>query len=196
MLDAAYAAGVRYVDAARSYGLAEAFLGTWLRARTLSPDALTIGSKWGYTYVGGGGSMLGPRDEGPVGRRRCAARSSKAGHCLVNDFGFIKSTPPRSKAASSKMGACSTNSVACAPKGSPSGHRDRTRTSRCHPPRVGCEHEAREPVPGCSGDVEPARAVGRARVGRGQGLGLGVIVKEAVANGRLTDRNSSVEHRV
>src|SRR5262245_38196319 len=50
MLDAAYAAGVRYVDAARSYGLAESFLGTWLSARR--PDALTIGSKWGYSYVG------------------------------------------------------------------------------------------------------------------------------------------------
>ena len=53
MLDAAYTAGVRYVDAARSYGLAEAFLGSWLRARWLAREALTIGSKWGYSYVGG-----------------------------------------------------------------------------------------------------------------------------------------------
>src|SRR4029450_1088557 len=52
MLDAAYAAGVRYVDAARSYGLAEEFLGTWLSARRPSRDALTVGSKWGYAYVG------------------------------------------------------------------------------------------------------------------------------------------------
>ncbi len=52
MLDAAYAAGVRYVDAARSYGLAEEFLGTWLRARQPRHDALTVGSKWGYSYVG------------------------------------------------------------------------------------------------------------------------------------------------
>lgn len=52
MLDAAYAAGVRYFDAARSYGMAENFLGTWLRARRPSRDTITIGSKWGYTYVG------------------------------------------------------------------------------------------------------------------------------------------------
>ena len=52
MLDAAYAAGIRYVDAARSYGMAEAFLGSWLTTRGLSGDAITIGSKWGYTYVG------------------------------------------------------------------------------------------------------------------------------------------------
>jgi aryl-alcohol dehydrogenase-like predicted oxidoreductase len=52
LLDAAYEAGVRYVDAARSYGLAERFLGAWLRDRKRSPGELTVGSKWGYTYVG------------------------------------------------------------------------------------------------------------------------------------------------
>ena len=53
LLDAAYEAGVRYVDAARSYGLAERFLGSWLRgsART-TPGDPTVGSKWGYAYVG------------------------------------------------------------------------------------------------------------------------------------------------
>jgi len=52
LLDAAYAAGVRYVDAARSYGLAERFLGTWLTARGRAPGDPAVGSKWGYTYVG------------------------------------------------------------------------------------------------------------------------------------------------
>jgi aryl-alcohol dehydrogenase-like predicted oxidoreductase len=52
VLDAAYAAGVRYLDAARSYGRAEAFLASWLKTRGLDPSDLTIGSKWGYSYVG------------------------------------------------------------------------------------------------------------------------------------------------
>lgn len=52
VLDAAYAAGIRYVDAARSYGLAERFLGSWIEARGLAPADLTVGSKWGYRYVG------------------------------------------------------------------------------------------------------------------------------------------------
>jgi aryl-alcohol dehydrogenase-like predicted oxidoreductase len=52
VLDAAWAAGVRYLDAARSYGRAEAFLASWLAARGLGPDQVTVGSKWGYTYVG------------------------------------------------------------------------------------------------------------------------------------------------
>ncbi len=52
VLDAAYTAGVRYLDAARSYGRAEEFLASWLEKRNLAPADLTVGSKWGYTYVG------------------------------------------------------------------------------------------------------------------------------------------------
>ena len=50
MLDAAYAAGIRYADAARSYGRAEEFLGGWLAQRA-HPDMIA-GSKWGYRYTG------------------------------------------------------------------------------------------------------------------------------------------------
>jgi aryl-alcohol dehydrogenase-like predicted oxidoreductase len=52
VLSAAYDAGLRYFDAARSYGFAERFLASWLRERALLPKAVTVGSKWGYTYVG------------------------------------------------------------------------------------------------------------------------------------------------
>ena len=48
VLDTAWAAGIRYFDAARSYGRAEGFLGDWLRERG---HTATVGSKWGYTYV-------------------------------------------------------------------------------------------------------------------------------------------------
>ncbi|HEY1521128.1 MAG TPA: aldo/keto reductase [Solirubrobacteraceae bacterium] len=51
VLDAAYEGGVRYFDAARSYGRAEAFLGSWLEQRGLGRDEVTVGSKWGYTYT-------------------------------------------------------------------------------------------------------------------------------------------------
>jgi len=51
VLDAAWEAGIRYFDAARSYGKAEAFLGTWLAKRGIGAQAATIGSKWGYTYT-------------------------------------------------------------------------------------------------------------------------------------------------
>lgn len=53
VLDAAWAAGVRYFDAARSYGRAEQFLAGWLRGRAIPPADVAVGSKWGYTYTAG-----------------------------------------------------------------------------------------------------------------------------------------------
>ncbi|MFF4089472.1 aldo/keto reductase [Streptomyces nigra] len=50
LLDAAYAQGVRYFDAARSYGRSEEFLAGWLAARP-DVDDVVVGSKWGYTYT-------------------------------------------------------------------------------------------------------------------------------------------------
>jgi aryl-alcohol dehydrogenase-like predicted oxidoreductase len=51
VLDAAYRGGVRYFDVARSYGRAEQFLGSWLRSRSIAPNEVVVGSKWGYTYT-------------------------------------------------------------------------------------------------------------------------------------------------
>ncbi|MFF8675639.1 aldo/keto reductase [Streptomyces sp. NPDC015242] len=52
LLDAAYAQGVRYFDAARSYGRSEEFLADWLKSRP-GLDDIVVGSKWGYTYTAG-----------------------------------------------------------------------------------------------------------------------------------------------
>jgi aryl-alcohol dehydrogenase-like predicted oxidoreductase len=53
VLDAAFDAGIRYVDAARSYGRAEDFLASWLRKRGIEPGEISVASKWGYTYTAG-----------------------------------------------------------------------------------------------------------------------------------------------
>ena len=53
VLDAAYEGGVRHFDAARSYGRAEAFLGSWLDRRGLTRDDVVVSSKWGYAYTAG-----------------------------------------------------------------------------------------------------------------------------------------------
>src|SRR4051794_29822367 len=49
LLDAAVSLGIGYVDAARSYGRAEEFLASWLRGREQVPF---VASKWGYRYTG------------------------------------------------------------------------------------------------------------------------------------------------
>lgn len=51
VLDAAWNLGIRSFDAARSYGQAEKFLGTWLTSRHIDPAQVTVSSKWGYTYT-------------------------------------------------------------------------------------------------------------------------------------------------
>ena len=51
VLDAAWDAGVRYFDCARSYGRAEEFLGKWISTKGIAPDDISVGSKWGYTYT-------------------------------------------------------------------------------------------------------------------------------------------------
>jgi len=50
VLDDAYAAGIRHVDVARSYGRSEEFLAGWLAGRGHSD--VEVSSKWGYAYVG------------------------------------------------------------------------------------------------------------------------------------------------
>lgn len=51
VLDAAWEEGIRYFDTARSYGRAEEFLGAWIQKRNITPDQINVGSKWGYTYT-------------------------------------------------------------------------------------------------------------------------------------------------
>jgi aryl-alcohol dehydrogenase-like predicted oxidoreductase len=50
VLDVAYSVGIRYVDAARSYGRAEEFLSDWLSLP--GHPGVVVGSKWGYRYTG------------------------------------------------------------------------------------------------------------------------------------------------
>ncbi|WNJ16115.1 aldo/keto reductase [Pontibacter sp. G13] len=51
LLDQAWELGIRYIDLARSYGQAEAFTASWLAKYPDRASELVIGSKWGYTYT-------------------------------------------------------------------------------------------------------------------------------------------------
>ncbi|MGO3885788.1 MAG: aldo/keto reductase, partial [Mycetocola sp.] len=52
LLDSAWEQGIRDIDVARSYGLAEQFLGEWIAQNPERRCELMISSKWGYRYVG------------------------------------------------------------------------------------------------------------------------------------------------
>jgi aryl-alcohol dehydrogenase-like predicted oxidoreductase len=78
VLDAAYAGGIRYLDAARSYGLAEEFLASWLAARDFADGVPTIGSKWGYRYTADwqvGAAVNEVKDHSAANLRRQVAES-------------------------------------------------------------------------------------------------------------------------
>lgn len=51
VLDAAHRLGITYFDAARSYGRGEEFLAGWLDHRAIGDAEAVVGSKWGYVYV-------------------------------------------------------------------------------------------------------------------------------------------------
>ncbi len=51
LLDAAVELGIGYLDTARSYGRAEEFLGSWLTGRPAGAAEPFVASKWGYTYT-------------------------------------------------------------------------------------------------------------------------------------------------
>jgi aryl-alcohol dehydrogenase-like predicted oxidoreductase len=51
VLDAAYALGIRHLDTARSYGTGEQFAARWLAAR--GHQDIVVSSKWGYHYTAG-----------------------------------------------------------------------------------------------------------------------------------------------
>lgn len=53
VFDAAWQQGVRYFDVARSYGQGEMFLANWLDLRQIPPEQVFVASKWGYTYTAG-----------------------------------------------------------------------------------------------------------------------------------------------
>jgi aryl-alcohol dehydrogenase-like predicted oxidoreductase len=52
VLDRAFVAGIRYLDVARSYGRGEHFVRTWIDARGMRTEDVVVGSKWGYRYTG------------------------------------------------------------------------------------------------------------------------------------------------
>ena len=53
VIDAALAGGIRWLDTARSYGLGETFVADWLHLHPEWDDEVTVSTKWGYTYTAG-----------------------------------------------------------------------------------------------------------------------------------------------
>jgi len=192
VLDAARAAGIRYVDAARSYGRAEAFLATWLAERAVAPDELVVGSKWGYRYTAAWAvdAPVHEEKELSLDRFRLQLGESRALlgdrlalyqiHSATLDSGVFANTALLAAlVAARRDGAVRGLGFTLSGPGSAAAL-DQGLDARVDGEPVF------DIVQATFNPLEPSLAAGLAAA---HAAGLGVIVKEAHANGRLTDAN-------
>lgn len=190
LCDAAWAAGIRYFDAARSYGRAEEFLGAWLRARTPDRTLLTVGSKWGYTYTAGWrpDATVHEVKEHSLERLRSQWIESQAElgaylslyqiHSATLASGVLERPEVLAELARIKAGGVVIGL-------SVSGPRQAATIGRALQIRV--EGQRLFDVVQATWNLLESSA--GSALAEAHAAGMGVIVKEAVANGRLTPRN-------
>ena len=150
--------GVRYFDAARSYGRAEEFLGR-RGCDARRPGDVTVGSKWGYTYTADWRGRRRPaRGQGPRAEtfRRQIAETRDAARRPPRRS--TRSTRPRSRAACSTTARCSTRWRELRADGVAIGL---TATGPRQADTIEPRARGRRLRHG-AGDLEPARALGRA----------------------------------
>jgi len=184
VLDRAWERGVRYFDAARSYGRAEDFLGSWLRAKGLRPGEVAVGSKWGYRYTGDWRVDAEDHEVKDLSaahlRRQREETLERLGpwlglyqiHSATLDSGVLDDPEVREG-----LEALRASGVAVGL--STSGPRQAETIERA------LEVGGFACVQATWNLLEPSAGPA---LGRAHDAGLGVIVKEPVANGRLTER--------
>jgi aryl-alcohol dehydrogenase-like predicted oxidoreductase len=191
VLDAAWEVGVRYFDAARSYGDGERFLASWLAVRGRSPGEVVVASKWGYTYTANW-QVEAPRHEVKehtvaVLRRQAEESRSILGEYLrlyqihsatlesgVLDDAEVLGELARLRGRGWKVGLSLT------------GPRQADTLRKVLTVRLDGVRPF-DAVQATWNLLEPSAGEALAEA---HAAGLGVIVKEALANGRLTSRNA------
>jgi aryl-alcohol dehydrogenase-like predicted oxidoreductase len=184
VLDAAFDGGVRYFDAARSYGRAEAFLASWLELRGLGPGEVTVGSKWGYTYTAGWRVDADPPEvkdlsAATLRRQLAESRALLGPHLRLYQIhsATLESGVLEDREVLDELERLRRNGLAIGV--SVTGDRQAETIRRA------LEVEVFDTVQATWNLLE--RSAGAA-LAEAHDAGLGVIVKEVLANGRLTAR--------
>ncbi|HWM10965.1 MAG TPA: aldo/keto reductase [Solirubrobacteraceae bacterium] len=187
VLDAAVARGVRYLDAARSYGLAEDFLGSWLRDR--EPADVVVGSKWGYRYTGGWRIDAETHEVKDLSadhlRKQLAETREHLGdrlrlyqiHSATIESGVLEDEDVLGELAALRASGVAVGLTSTGPEQAATIDRA-TETGAFDTVQATWNLHERS-----AGDA----------LTRAHAAGMGVMVKEAVANGRLTDRGAPDE---
>lgn len=189
LLDAAYARGIRYVDVARSYGLAEEFLASWLDRRSFPSGHVTVGSKWGYRYNANwrvGAEVNEIKDHSLANLRRQLAES----HALLGDrlrlyqihSATLESGVLEDGDVLGELTRLGNSGLAIGL--SVSGPRQADVIRRALEIRV----DGRTPFASVQATWNPLEPSVGPALAEAKAAGWGVIVKEALANGRLSPR--------
>ncbi len=196
VLDAARTAGVRYVDAARSYGRAEEFLARWLAERGVGRDEVTVGSKWGYRYTAGWAVDAAVHEQKELSVERFHLQLEETRALLDDRLGLyqIHSATVESGVlddrrlldalvAGRREGAYRAVGLTLSGPGS-------ARTLALARRATALGEPVFDVVQATCNVLEPSLAPALAEA---RAAGMGVIVKEVHANGRLTDANDRPE---
>ena len=190
VLDAAWEAGVRYFDVARSYGKAEVFLSTWLQSR--GHAEVVVGSKWGYTYTANWKIEADAHEVKEhslaVLNRQVKESASLLGsdlklyqiHSATLESGVLENQDVLSRLAELKeRDWCIGLSV--------SGPRQAEVIRRA----LDIEASGKRLFDICQATWNALETSAGPALQEAHDLGMGIIVKEGLANGRLTDRNTT-----
>jgi aryl-alcohol dehydrogenase-like predicted oxidoreductase len=190
VLDAAWDAGARYFDAARSYGRAEEFLSAWLNRRSIAPAEVTVGSKWGYTYTAGWRTVAAHHEvkdhsRAVLERQIIESRALLGGHLdlyqvhsATLDSGILTDRTVLDALAALRNDGLAIGITLSGPRQADT-LRAAMAVTVAGQPLFDCVQATWNVLERSAG---PALADAHA-------AGMGVIIKEGVANGRLTERN-------
>jgi aryl-alcohol dehydrogenase-like predicted oxidoreductase len=197
VLNKAWDSGIRHFDVARSYGRAEEFISQWVRDRSISPQEITISSKWGYTYTAAwkvqtpeGVDHEVKRHELPVLQRQYAASFNHLGdhlklyqiHSATEESGVLDNHDVLQFLDRIRQTGMTIGLSVSGPRQSKTI--EKALTIKFNGERLFQSVQATWNLLERSAELALRNA---------HDLGLQVIIKESVANGRLTSRNQAPE---
>lgn len=190
ILDLAYARGIRYFDAARSYGRSEEFLGAWLSESKAARKGVVVGSKWGYTYTADWTTHAKVHEVKEHSRETLEKQWTESRSCLGSrpDLYQIHSATVESRVLENRD--VLTRLVDLKNKGvviglTTSGHNQKTIIEQASQLKID-GIRLFDCVQATWNLLETSAGSSLLEAGR---RGLGIIIKEGLANGRLTEKN-------